>query len=94
METIREYPATDTEAIRHRDPIRKRQKDGIRLVQMYDGTFQLETGNSRTTLVDSTAKLPSSTSTSSSQLKKSSSIRNILKFKKSKSSTAISGSSS
>ena len=87
METIREYPATDTEAI-HRPHGRKRQKEGIRLVQMYDGSFQLETGNSRTTLVDT------KTSHSTTQLKKSPSIKNILKFKKSKSSTTISQTSS
>ena len=92
METIREYPATDTEAIRSREPIRKRQKDAIRLVQMYDGSFQLETGNSRTRLVDSTTKL--SSTQSSSHLKKSSSIRNLLKFKKSKSTATLSPTSS
>ena len=93
METIREYPATDTEAVRNREPIRKRQKDGIRLVQMYDGSFQLETGNSRTRLVDSTTKL-NSNSQSSTHLKKSSSIRNLLKFKKSKSTATLSPTSS
>merc|ERR1719454_860650 len=87
METIREYPATDTEAIQ-RPHGRKRQKEGIRLVQMYDGSFQLETGNSRTTLVDT------KTSQSTTQLKKSPSIKNILKFKKSISSATLSQSSS
>ena len=92
METIREYPATDTEAIRqpisHRS--RVRPKDNIRLVQMYDGSFQLETGNSRTTLVDSSASI----NQHNQRLKKSSSIKNLLGFKKSKSSTTLSPHSS
>jgi len=85
METIREYPATDTEAVRQpiSRGIRHRPKDNIRLVQMYDGSFQLETGNSRTTLVDSSASI------NQHRLKKSSSIKNMLGFKKSKSSTTL-----
>ena len=57
---------------------------------MYDGTFQLETGNSRTTLVDSN----SANFNQSQRLKKSSSLKNMLGFKKSKSSTTISPQSS
>ena len=90
METIREYPATDTEAVRQPIRARHRPKDNIRLVQMYDGTFQLETGNSRTTLVDSN----SANFNQSQRLKKSSSLKNMLGFKKSKSSTTISPQSS
>ena len=85
METIREYPATDTEAVRQpiSRGVRHRPKDNIRLVQMHDGSFQLETGNSRTTLVDSSASI------NQHRLKKSSSIKNMLGFKKSKSSTTL-----
>ena len=102
METIREYPATDTEAhVRghhYHHGERKKKKDGIRLVQMYDGSFQLETGNSRTALVDSTTQLHNSSFHDMSQgrgaLKKSSSLRNMLNFKRSKSSTTMSPQSS
>ena len=89
METIREYPATDTEAcVPARSQGQKRgPAEAVRLIRMADGSLQLATGNSRQQLTDS-----KKTTRSSSNLKSSNSIINLLKFKKSRSTATLSSS--
>jgi len=92
METIREYPATDTEACVPKGQ-NKKPCDAVRLIRMKDGSLQLATGNSRHALADSTVSVRKGAKTqSNSNLKSSSSIMNLLKFRKSKSTATLSSS--
>eukprot|EP00493_Phyllostaurus_siculus_P022066 UN22397 len=95
METIREYPATDTEAFVPKTQNKKQPCDAVRIIRMADGSLQLATGNSRHTLADSTVSVRKGAKTqSNSNLKSSSSIMNLLKFRKSKSTATLSSSPS
>ena len=95
MDTIREYPATDTEACmaprQHKLNPRKsnKAKSAVRMVRMADGSIQLQTASSKTTLADSNSYERKDKTRSSANLKSSSSLKNLLKFKTSKSSSSL-----
>jgi hypothetical protein len=73
-------------------PLHKKHSDAVRIIRMADGSLQLATGNSRQTLVDfkPSDSRKSNGSRSTANLKSSSSIMNLLKFRKSKSTATLS----
>ncbi|CBY38011.1 unnamed protein product [Oikopleura dioica] len=59
------------------------------MVRMADGSIQLQTASSKTTLADSNSYERKDKTRSSANLKSSSSLKNLLKFKTSKSSSSL-----